>query len=76
MARKISYDPLWKKLFDMKLSKGDLCEKASIARSTVTKMANGEKVALDVIEKICNALDCEIYEVIECRHDSQSSNSI
>lgn len=64
--RKIAYDPLWKKLIDLKMTKGDLCEKAGIARSTVTKMSNRQMVALDVIEKVCNALDCDVVDVISC----------
>ena len=65
MSRKISYDPLWKELVDVKLSKGQLCKKAGISRSTMTKMGKNEYVALDVIERICSALDCDIDDVIE-----------
>ena len=65
--RSISYNPLWKKLIDLKMSKAELAEKAGISRSTLAKMRKDEAVNLDVILKICNALDCEVYDVLEIR---------
>ena len=65
--RSISYNPLWKKLIDLKMSKAELTEKAGISRSTLAKMRKDEAVNLDVILKICNALDCEVYDVLEIR---------
>ena len=65
--RSISYNPLWKKLIDLKMSKAELAEKAGISRSTLAKMRKDEAVNLDVILKICNALDCDVYDVLEIR---------
>ena len=65
--RSISYNPLWKKLIDLKMSKAELAEKAGISRSTLARMRKDEAVNLDVILKICNALDCEAYDVLEIR---------
>lgn len=62
--RKISYDPLWKKLIDAKLTKTELAEKCGISRTTITKMAKNEIVSLEVIQKICNTLDCDIIDVV------------
>ena len=64
--RKVSYDPLWKKLIDAKMNKTELAEKAGIARSTIAKMGKNEIVSLDVIVKICNTLDCDIADVVSC----------
>lgn len=61
----ISYDPCWKKLIDLKWTKGDLCEKAGVSRSTITKMGKNEIVSLDMIVKMCNAMDCELWDVME-----------
>ena len=49
------------------MSKAELAEKAGISRSTLAKMRKDEAVNLDVILKICNALDCEVYDVLEIR---------
>lgn len=63
--RTISYDPLWKKLIDLKLSKSELAKKAGLSKATVAKMGKDEYVALEVIVRTCNTLNCEIYDVIE-----------
>ena len=62
--RTISYDPLWKKLIDVKMNKTELAENAGIARSTIAKMGKNEIVSLDVIVKICNTLNCDIVDVV------------
>lgn len=65
--RKISYDPLWKKLIDVKMTKTELAQVCSISRTTVAKMSKDEIVSLEIIQKICNTLDCNISDVIEMR---------
>lgn len=62
--RTLSYDPLWKKLIDLKLSKTELAEKAGISRGIITRMGKSEMVTLDAVVKICQALDCDVYDVI------------
>ena len=54
---KINYKPLWKLLIDRDISKQQLREKTSIARSTMVKMVNNEYVAMDVLVRICLAMD-------------------
>ena len=63
--RKLSYNPLWKKLIDLRWTKTELAEKAGISRSTIAKMRKDEPVALDVIVKIANAIDCDVVDIIE-----------
>ena len=65
--KRISYNPLWKKLVDVGWNKTELAEKTGIARSTIAKMGKDEFVSLEVIVKICNVLNCEIYDVIELK---------
>ena len=50
-----------------KLKKTDLCDKAGLSRSTIAKMGKGEYVALEVVERICNGLSCQIQDVIGVR---------
>ena len=62
--RTLSYDPLWKKLIDLKLSKTELAEKAGISRGIITRMGKSKMVTLNAVVKICQALDCDVYDVI------------
>lgn len=59
----ISYDPLWITLARKRMKKKDLYTVVSSA--TVARIGRGEYVALDVIDKIMELLDCEISDVIE-----------
>ena len=63
--KRISYSPLWKTLIDRKMSKSDLREAAQLSRTTITKMGKDESVTMDVILRICNALNCAVYDVVE-----------
>lgn len=63
----ISYDPLWKKLIDLKMSKSELAKVTGLSRTTVSKMASGESVTLEVIERICTKLEVPIYDVVEIK---------
>ena len=63
--RTISYNPLWKTLIDHKLTKMGLREKAKLSKSTFAKLGKNESVTLETILKICNALDCDICDVVE-----------
>ena len=68
--RTISYDPLWKTLIDKKMNKKDLITAAGLAKGTITRMGKNESVTVEVLVKICNALDCEVYDVLEIREHS------
>ena len=67
MIMKLTYEPLWDTLKDKKLKKTDLCDKARLSRSTLAKMGKEEYVALEVVERICNSLSCQVQDVIEVR---------
>lgn len=62
---KYNYNNLWKLLIDKGLKKKDLMEQANIASSTMAKMGKGQPISLEIIAKICMALDCKIENVVE-----------
>ena len=64
--RKFSYKNLFKKLIDLDMTNNELMEKANVSKSTFYKIKNGQKVTTDVLLRICNALDCDISEIVEC----------
>ncbi|MBQ7616186.1 MAG: helix-turn-helix transcriptional regulator [Butyrivibrio sp.] len=61
----ISYKKLFKLMIDRDLKKKDLREMASIGNSTMSKLANDENVTMEVMAKICNALDCTMDDIVE-----------
>ncbi|WP_022820226.1 helix-turn-helix domain-containing protein [Fusobacterium russii] len=64
--RVFSYKRLFKKLIDLDMSNNELMEKAKVSKSTFYKMKNGQNVITDVLLRICNALDCDIEDIMEC----------
>lgn len=64
--RIFSYKRLFKKLIDLDMTNNELMEKAKVSKSTFYKMKNGQNVTTDVLLRICNALDCDIKEIVEC----------
>ena len=67
----VSYKKLFKLLIDKDLKKKDLREMAGIGNSTMTKLANNENVTMEVMAKICSALDCKIDHVVEILPDEK-----
>lgn len=60
----ISYDRLWKLLIDRKMKKIDLMREAKISSNALAHLSKGESVSLEVIGKICMALDCTPNDIL------------
>lgn len=60
----INYNSLWKLLLDRGMTKTDLRIKAGLTTSAIAQLGKNEYVSLKVIEKICDALDCDISDVV------------
>lgn len=63
---KFSYKKLFKKLIDLEMKNTELMDKAHISKSTFYKIKNGQNVTTDVLLRICNTLNCDISDVMEC----------
>ena len=65
IVMKVSYKKLWKLLIDLEINKKILAERAGISASTLTKLSKGECVHMDMLVKICSALDCDLSDIVE-----------
>ena len=63
--RSFSYKKLFKKLIDLDMTDNELMEKSKVSKSTFYKIKNGQNVTTDVLLRICNALECNIEDIIE-----------
>lgn len=61
----VSYNKLWKLLIDKNMKKKDLGEAAGISNSLIAKMGKNENVTVDVLVRICSALNCGIDDIME-----------
>ena len=61
-----SYKRLFKLLIDREMKIKELAEKAGISQATLAKMKkDGATVSSDVLVKICAALNCTMYDIVE-----------
>lgn len=68
----ISYKKLFKLLIDRNMKKKELKELASIGNSTMTKLSNDENVTMEVMAKICRALNCTMDDIVEITLDDEN----
>lgn len=61
----VSYKKLWKLLIDRDMKKKDLCAAAGISSASITKMGRNGHVTTEILAKICNALECQIEDIME-----------
>lgn len=61
----ISYKKLWKLLIDKDMKKKDLQIAAGISSTSITKLGKNENVNTEILQKICNALQCDICDIME-----------
>lgn len=67
-----NFSPLWKLLIDQGMKKTDLVDKLGISSSTLAKMGKNEYVSMEVIERICNHLNCQISDVVVYVRDNKN----
>lgn len=61
----VQYNKLWKLLIDRKIKKSALTQMAGVSSSTIAKLSHDEYVSLEILERICRALHCDIGDVVE-----------
>ena len=61
---KVSYKKLWILLANKEMSKAELRKLAGIAPATFTKLRRNQEVALSVLLKIADVLDCDAGDMI------------
>jgi DNA-binding Xre family transcriptional regulator len=61
----VSYKKLWKLLIDRDMKKKDLLAAAGISQSSLSKMRRNENVNMDILVKVCTALNCDIGDIME-----------
>lgn len=62
---KMSYNKLWKLLIDKDMTRSEMRKLAGISSSSLAKLGKSENVTTDVLLRICNALKCDISDIVE-----------
>lgn len=61
----ISYKPFQKLLIDKGVKKTELIKLADISGATMAKLNTNEYVSLEVVDKLCKALQCQPGDLLE-----------
>lgn len=61
----LSYNKLWKLTIDMGLNKTQFRDIANITNQTLSRLSKNQNVRLEILERICEALNCDIGDIME-----------
>ena len=62
----ISYERFWAYIEKNKISQYSLAQ-SGVSHSTLTRLKRNESVNMETMDKLCNILDCNIEEIVECK---------
>ncbi len=62
----IEYKKLWIMLIQKGISKQQLRQMAELSPATMTKLNKDQYVSMEMLVKICRALDCNIGDIVDC----------
>lgn len=59
---------------DKGIKKKELCEMAEISATSIAKLGHGGNVNSEVLLKICNALNCDVGDIMEFVRDNSEED--
>ncbi len=65
MTMPFSYNKLWKLTADKGMNKTTLRDVCGITSSSLARLSKNENVRMEVLERICNCLECNIGDIVE-----------
>lgn len=61
----VCYNKLFKLLIDKGMKRSELKRQVGLSQGTLAKLSKNEMVSMDVIVRICRALDCTVDEILD-----------
>ena len=71
----ISYKKLWVLLIEKDITRAQMRRDLKIATGTMSKLNKGEEVALSVLLRICDYLDCDIGDICSAAKPKKEENA-
>ena len=63
------YKKLWKLLIDRDMTRADLRQATGISTATLARLSKGEDVKTSILLRICNALKCNVGDIMDVVHE-------
>ncbi len=70
------YKKLWKLLIDRDMTRADLRDKTGLSPATLAKMSKGEAIGANVLERICETMQCNVGDVMDYVPNESESGQI
>ncbi|MBB5182680.1 helix-turn-helix domain-containing protein [Catenisphaera adipataccumulans] len=61
----VSYKKLWKMLIDKEMKRTELRDAVDMSTNTLAKLGKNEYISLEMLDRICTYLNCDIGDVME-----------
>lgn len=61
----LNYNRLWKLLIDKNMTKVALRDITGMGPGTLSKLSKNQRVSMEVLEKICKELNCNIGDIVD-----------
>lgn len=61
----VDYKKLWILLLEKKITKPQFRKMLSLSPATMTKLNKNQLVSMEVLVRICNALNCDFGDIVE-----------
>ena len=58
----------------MEINKKTLASMANVSGATITKLAKGESVNMEMLVRICTALKCDLHDIVEIVPDGTDTD--
>ena len=73
---KANYKKLWHILLDRDMKKKELAQIAGVSTYTINKLNMNENVTVEVLGKICRALNCTLDDIMEFEEDEKQKQAL
>ena len=65
------YKKLWKLLIDRDMTRADLRGKTGLSPATLAKMSRGAAIGANVLERICETMQCNVGDIMDYVPDEE-----
>ncbi|WP_214722177.1 helix-turn-helix transcriptional regulator [Exiguobacterium sp. s192] len=69
-----SYNRLWKLTIDKGINKTQLRDRAKLTNQTLARLSKNQNVSMDVLDRICGCLNCNVEDIIERNKENGEEN--
>lgn len=72
----VNFEKYFKLAEEKGITYSQILKEANISGNVLTRMRRNEYVSLESIEKICRALECDIYDMMDFEPKLEKSNTV